>query len=254
MRRTSTKRSRPPGTRHSTALSSTAAVRAETCVQLAAQLDRPIGQLEILHRPAEVSDAHGRTAGAPRRWPSPASRRASSTICAEPPMSNAASRRVLGRAPVRCSRGASPADHPRRARASLGVSTLRNTRRLRSTGVNTSVCVISISDLPSISTPSLSSAKWKRPQDLGLRLGGEVHERVAAHEQVDARDRRVLHEVVAAEDHAAPQVLAEHVALVGPLEEALERIVAARPRSGAADRRPAAPDPEPPRRRRSRRS
>ena len=61
-------------------------------------------------------------------------------------------------------------------------------------------------------------------QDPRLRLGVEVHERVAADEQVDPGDRGVLHEVVAAEDHRTPEVAAERVALVGALEEALERL------------------------------
>ena len=60
-------------------------------------------------------------------------------------------------------------------------------------------------------------------QDPRLRLGVEVHERVAADEQVDARDRRVLHEVVAAEDHRRRRSRRNVVALVGALEEALER-------------------------------
>ena len=61
-------------------------------------------------------------------------------------------------------------------------------------------------------------------QDPRLRLRVEVHERVAADEQVDPGDRGVLHEVVAAEDHRTPQIAAERVALVGALEEALERL------------------------------
>jgi hypothetical protein len=46
-------------------------------------------------------------------------------------------------------------------------------------------------------------------EDARLRLGGEVHEGVAAQQQVDVRDRCVLDQVVAAEDHRPAEVLAE---------------------------------------------
>ena len=72
--------------------------------------------------------------------------------------------------------------------------------------------------------PLVVEREVESAEDLGLSLGREVHERVSAHEQVDPRDRRVLYEVVAAEDHAAAQVLAEHVPLIGALEEPLERL------------------------------
>src|SRR5215217_1751773 len=61
-------------------------------------------------------------------------------------------------------------------------------------------------------------------QDAALGLGGQVHQGVAADEHVEARDRRVFDEVVAAEDEAAPEVGAERVALVGALEVALEQL------------------------------
>ena len=57
----------------------------------------------------------------------------------------------------------------------------------------------------------VASAKWKRGGSAPAS-GVEVHERVAADEQVDARDRRVVNEVVAAEDHRPAKVLAEHEA------------------------------------------
>ncbi len=49
-------------------------------------------------------------------------------------------------------------------------------------------------------------------EDAGLRLGVEVHQRVATGEEVDARDGCILHEIVAPEDDAAPHVLVELVA------------------------------------------
>src|SRR5215471_2086241 len=48
-------------------------------------------------------------------------------------------------------------------------------------------------------------------EDAGLRLGVEIHQRVAADEQVEARDRRVLDEVVSPEDDGATQVTANEV-------------------------------------------
>lgn len=59
-------------------------------------------------------------------------------------------------------------------------------------------------------------------EDLGLGLGVEVHQRVAADQQVDPGDRRVLDEVVAPEDHRTAQVLAEAVPAALQLEELLE--------------------------------
>jgi hypothetical protein len=49
----------------------------------------------------------------------------------------------------------------------------------------------------------------KAGQDAALRFGVEVHQGVTADDQVDARDRRILDEVVAAEDDRAPQLLVE---------------------------------------------
>jgi hypothetical protein len=51
-----------------------------------------------------------------------------------------------------------------------------------------------------------------------LRPGVEVHQSVAADEQVDPRDRRIVDDVVPSEDHAASQVLADGVPRVVPLE------------------------------------
>jgi len=45
--------------------------------------------------------------------------------------------------------------------------------------------------------------EMKAFEDFRLRLGVEIHERIAADEQIQARDRRILHEVVAPE---APDV------------------------------------------------
>ena len=57
---------------------------------------------------------------------------------------------------------------------------------------------------------------------LGLRV--EVDQRVAAHQQVQARDRRVVDQVVAPEDQRSAHVLAQRVALVDALEVALPQL------------------------------
>jgi hypothetical protein len=51
-------------------------------------------------------------------------------------------------------------------------------------------------------------------QHPALRLGVEVHQRIAADQKVDARNRCVLNQVVAAEDHRPAQVLVEHEPIV----------------------------------------
>ena len=63
------------------------------------------------------------------------------------------------------------------------------------------------------------------PEYLRLRLGREVHERVARHEQIDARDRGVLDEVVAAIYDCAPQVWTEAQTVGHALEVALDELV-----------------------------
>ena len=55
-------------------------------------------------------------------------------------------------------------------------------------------------------------------QDAALGLGVEVDQGVAAHEEVHAGDRRVVGQVVAAEDDRASQVATERVAVPRPLE------------------------------------
>ena len=69
-------------------------------------------------------------------------------------------------------------------------------------------------------------------EDPGLGLGVEVHQRVAADQQVDPGDRGVLDQVVAAEDHRAAQVLAEDVAAGRPARSTAPELRrdAARPR------------------------
>ena len=61
-------------------------------------------------------------------------------------------------------------------------------------------------------------------EDPLLRLRVEVHEGVAAGQQVDARDRRVLDEVVPPEDDPAPQLSVEHVAVVDAFEVPLAQL------------------------------
>ena len=56
---------------------------------------------------------------------------------------------------------------------------------------------------------ALAQREVETVDDLGLGLDIEVHQRVAADQQVQARDRGITGDVVAAEDHPAAQVRAE---------------------------------------------
>jgi hypothetical protein len=51
-----------------------------------------------------------------------------------------------------------------------------------------------------------------------LRLAFQIDQQVTADEQVDARDRRVVHDVMTAEDHAFAQRTVEYVMIVGAFE------------------------------------
>jgi len=65
--------------------------------------------------------------------------------------------------------------------------------------------------------PVIGQRRMKTRQDARLDLGVEVHQRVAAEDQAHARDRRVVNEIVPAEDHRAPQILVQHETVaVGP--------------------------------------
>ena len=55
--------------------------------------------------------------------------------------------------------------------------------------------------------------KVKPGQDPRLRLVVEVHQRVAAQQQIDPGDRWVLNQVVPAKDHRAPRLFVEAVAI-----------------------------------------
>ena len=98
------------------------------------------------------------------------------------------------------------------------MAVLRKMRRLRSIGSKIRLWLSSISALPRNSTPRRREREVQPAEDLGLGLLVEVHQRVPAHQQVDPGDRRVLHQVVAAEDDRAAQVLAEAVVAVHLLE------------------------------------
>ena len=90
-------------------------------------------------------------------------------------------------------------------------------------------------------------------QNPRLGLGVEVHQAVAADQQVHPGDRRVLDQVVAAEDHRAPQLLVEDVPIVLALEVLLQqRRRDVLDRAAVVDRLPGLVAP--PRRRRWRRS
>src|SRR5690606_31679261 len=54
----------------------------------------------------------------------------------------------------------------------------------------------------------------KTGEDARLRFGVEIHQHVAADEQVNTGDGRVLNQIVAAKDDGAAQILAKGVAAV----------------------------------------
>ena len=71
--------------------------------------------------------------------------------------------------------------------------------------------------------PALVQREVEPLEDAGLGLGVEVHQGVAAGQEVDPGDRRVLDQVVAAEDHRAAEVLVEGVSAVVHLEVLLQQ-------------------------------
>ena len=74
--------------------------------------------------------------------------------------------------------------------------------------------------------PAVVQGEVEVVEHAALGLGVEVHQGVPADEEVDPGDGRVLHQVVAAEDHRPSQVLPEHAGAVGGLEEALDQDLA----------------------------
>ncbi|CAG7000123.1 hypothetical protein PICSAR164_02743 [Mycobacterium avium subsp. paratuberculosis] len=66
--------------------------------------------------------------------------------------------------------------------------------------------------------------KMQAPQHISLGLGVQIHQRVAAHQQVHPGDRRILDQVVAAEDHRPAQILVKNVAAVDLFEVAGQQI------------------------------
>jgi hypothetical protein len=77
------------------------------------------------------------------------------------------------------------------------------------------------------------SAKVVVGNDSFLRLGTEVHERITGDEKVDARDRRILHQVVVAEDDVAAEDRVEELA---ELLWMLLQVLAVRKQVGGAHR------------------
>jgi len=56
--------------------------------------------------------------------------------------------------------------------------------------------------------------KVKASQDFGLGFGIEIHQGVAAHQQVNPGDGRISNEVMTTKDHRAAQVLAKGIVAV----------------------------------------
>jgi hypothetical protein len=93
-----------------------------------------------------------------------------------------------------------------------------------SMGENRLVWLSSISALAEEQHAGRGEREVEPREDPRLRLGVEVHQRVAAQQQVDPRDRGVLHQVVPPEDHRAAQVLAEMVTTAAVLEVPVEQL------------------------------
>src|SRR6478752_3139288 len=64
---------------------------------------------------------------------------------------------------------------------------------------------------PEQQEPALIESKVQPRQHPSLRLRVEIHQRIAAGEQVDAGDRRVVNEIMPPEDHLPAQILAEEI-------------------------------------------
>ena len=177
---------------------------------LGPQLHRPVGQLQIAQRPADVARGQREQRLGmfvdQRDVVVPADHHLRDRTRREGPLAQFVDAAGVGAALRRRLVAEDAAD------LRVGLGTLRNTRRLRSTGSNRLPCVSSISALPRNSTPFGLQREVQAAEDLRLGLGVEVHQGVAADQQVDPGDRRVLHQVVAAEDHRAAQVLPEHEA------------------------------------------
>ena len=97
------------------------------------------------------------------------------------------------------------------------------------------------------------SAKWKMSSARCLRLAVEVDEQVAARDEVQPRERRVLQQVVRGEQHHLAQLAPHAVAAVLLDEEPPQPLLARRRRRSLPDRCRRAPPGSPPRRGRRRR-
>ena len=133
----------------------------------------------------------------------------STTIWASLACSNAVSRRRMSESKTRLGPGLHDARHPRlhvravvlHEHAALDVDRLEEARaavqRLR---------------LAEHEVAAWPQGEEEVAEDPLLRLLAEVHQRVARDEEVDARDGRILKQVVAAEDDGAAEAVAESVA------------------------------------------
>ena len=63
----------------------------------------------------------------------------------------------------------------------------------------------------------------KTRQNPALRLRIEVHQRIAAHQDAHARDRRILNQIVTAEDDRSPQIAVEDESIALAKEIAVEQ-------------------------------
>ena len=180
---------------------------------------------------------------------------ASTTSWATGPASKAASRSPDVAAEVAGRLVAVPARAIASSRSRrLPPATLAKIRRFRSTGMNGVVVRQQRLGLAQEQEAAVVQGEVEPVEDPGLGLGVEVHQGVAAGQQVDPRDRRVLDQVVAAEDHRAAEVLVEDVAAVASARSTSPGARAGRLRPPWRRTWPGGPGSGPPRRRRWRRS
>ena len=190
-------------------------------LDVAAQLERSVGDLEIVEGAPDVVRGH------PEQLLGLPVGQGQHTVRGDHDLGHRSGQQCLVAQHVQPAGSATdrgdPSSLSRVAACGSSCDALRNIRRFRSTGANSVPWLSSISAFPRNSIPA-GASEVEAGEDAGLGLGVEVHQGVAAHEQVDPRDRGVLHEVVAPEDHRPAQVLAEDVPAARVVEVPLEQL------------------------------
>src|SRR3954447_382440 len=189
-------------------------------IEMRAQLDRPVGQLQVLDRLADVADAQPEEPARIGVRSGQEALRVEDHLGAGGPVIGLLAQGVAPRGRAR----PGLAEHPQ-ALARVRLGHLAKDAPLQIDGREQVAMGEEHLGLPEHEDALGLKREVQAAEDLRLRLGVEVHQRVAADQEIDAGDRRVDGEVVATEDDVPPQVLAEVVVLIVTLEVALEQIV-----------------------------